>query len=137
MNKTEYYKYMFFGGANFNIGAGLLFSIVPLFADGFLPFFGIENPPSLIFVQMLAGVIIGFAVGYLIVMNKLEKGKYLAISGAVARLLAFLLVLIYTIIGHCNWIFLLLVSPDLILGVMYLEFYFRYDKIRRSIFNYE
>ncbi len=119
---------MFFGGANFNIGAALIFSIVPLFVNGFLPFFGIENPPSLIFAQLLGCLMIGFAVGYILVMNNLEKGRVLALSGAIARILAFILVVIYTIVGLCNWIFLLIVSPDLVLGVMYVEFYLNYGK---------
>jgi len=134
MDKEKYYKYMFLSGVLYNLGAGLLFGLLPIFIDGFLPFFGIENPPSLIFLHLLIVLVYGFALFYFLAMKDLSKAKNTALTGGLFKILFFLVVLIYFIldlvagISGCNWIMVLIISVDFIQGSMYLEFYFRYDK---------
>ena len=134
MDKEKYYKYMFLSGVLYNLGAGLLFGLLPIFVDGFLPFFGIENPPSLIFVHLVILLVYCFALLYFLAMKDLSKAKNTALVGGIGKILFFLVVFIYfildltTTISGCNWIMVLLLSVDFIQGSMYLEFYFRYDK---------
>lgn len=134
MDKEKYYKYMFLSGVLYNLGAGLLFGIIPIFVDGFLPFFGIENPPSLIFLHLLIVLVYGYALAYFIAMRNLSRAKNTALVGGIFKIAFFLMVLLYfildltTAVSGCNWIMVLIISVDAIQGSMYLEFYFNYDR---------
>jgi len=134
MDKEKYYKYMFLSAFIFNFVSGLLFAVLPIFVEGFLPFLGIENPPSMFFLHLVVLCVWSFAIFYLLAMNNLPKAKILSLVAGIAKILFFLIVFIYFILdvtavaSGCNWIAVLLMSIDGIQGVMYLEFYFRYDK---------
>ena len=138
MEKERYYKYMFLSAFMYNIIAGLLFGILPIFTDGFLPFFGIENPPSLIFVHLVVLCVCSFAVLYYQAAWKLSKSRNIARVAGVAKILFFLIIFSYfllaryTSVSGCNWIAVLLLSVDGIQGVLFLEFYNRYDKFKQG-----
>ncbi len=135
MNKEKYYKYMFFSGVIYNLGAGLLFALLPIFVDGFLPFFGIENPPSFIFIHLMILLVYGYALAYYIAMKDLPNARSTALVGGIFKILFFLTGVIYFIlslvtpVSGCNWIMVLILTPDLIQGIMFLEFYFNYTKL--------
>ncbi|MHA1198389.1 MAG: hypothetical protein ACTSQF_03460 [Candidatus Heimdallarchaeaceae archaeon] len=134
MDKERYYKYMFFSGVLYNLGAGALFGVLPIFIAGFLPFFGIEHPSSFVFLHLVILLVWGLAFSYFLAMKDLPKAKNAALVGGITKILAFLLALIYLIldlttsVSGCNWIMVLVMAPDLIQGSMFLEFYFKYDK---------
>jgi hypothetical protein len=138
MDKEQYYKYMFLSAFIYNIIAGLLFGILPIFTDSFLPFFGIENPPSLIFVHLVVLCVCTFAVLYYQAARNLSKSRNIARVAGVAKILFFLIIFIYflldrfTSVSGCNWIAVLLLSVDGIQGLMFLEFYYRYDKFEQE-----
>ena len=134
MDKEKYYKYMFLSGVLYNLGAGLLFGLLPIFIEGFLPAFGIENPPSLIFLHLIIVLVYGYALAYFIAMKNLPKARSTALVGGIFKIAFFLAAVIYfildltTTISGCGWPMVLILAPDLIQGSMFLEFYFRYDK---------
>lgn len=134
MDKIDYYKYMFLSAFLYNIVAGLTFGIMPIFYDSFLPFFGIENPPSLMFVHLVVLCVCTFAVLYYQSAMNLSRSQNIAIVAGVAKILFFLIIFTYYLLAQtssisgCNWIAVLLMSVDGIQGVMFLEFYLRYDK---------
>ena len=135
MDKEKYYKYMFLSGVLYNLGAGLLFGLLPIFITGFLPAFGIANPPSLVFLHMIIVLVFGYALAYFLAMKDLPKARNIALTGGVAKIAFFLLAVLYFIldlttpISGCGWPMVLILVPDLIQGSMFLEFYFRYDKL--------
>ncbi len=134
MDKEKYYKYMFLSGVLYNLGAGLLFGLLPIFVAGFLPAFGIENPPSLIFLHLIVVLVFGLAIAYFLAMKDLSKARSLALVGGISKILFFLTAVIYfilaltTSISGCSWAMVLILVPDLIQGSMFLEFFFKYDK---------
>lgn len=134
MDKEKYYKYMFLSGVLYNLGAGLLFGLLPIFVAGFLPAFGIENPPSLIFLHLMILLVYGYALAYFLAMKDLPKARNTALVGGLFKILFFLTAVIYFIldlttpISGCGWPMVLILVPDLIQGSMFLEFFFRYDK---------
>ena len=134
MEKEPYYKYMFLSAFLYNTSAGLLFGILPIFTPSFLPFFGIENPPSLLFLHLVVLCVCTFAVLYYQAAGNLSKSKNIARVAGLAKILFFLIIFVYfllaryTSVSGCNWIAVLLLSVDGVQGVMFLEFYHRYDK---------
>ncbi|MEE9410204.1 MAG: hypothetical protein V3V41_04690, partial [Candidatus Heimdallarchaeota archaeon] len=101
---------------------------------GFLPAFGIENPPSLIFLHLIVVLVFGLAIAYFLAMKDLSKARSLALVGGISKILFFLTAVIYfilaltTSISGCSWAMVLLLVPDLLQGSMFLEFFFKYDK---------
>lgn len=134
MDKEKYYKYMFLSGVLYNLGAGLLFGLLPIFVEGFLPAFGIENPPSLIFLHLMILLVYGYALAYFLAMKDLPKARNTALVGGLFKILFFLTAVIYFIlalatpISGCGWAMVLILVPDLIQGSMFLEFFFKYNK---------
>ena len=125
---------MFLSGVLYNLGAGLLFGLLPIFILGFLPAFGIENPPGLYFLHFVIVLVFGFAAFYYFGMKNLSKAKKIALVGGLTKIAVFLLTVIYFILditavtSGCGWPMVLILVPDLLQGSMFLEFYFRYDK---------
>ena len=128
MNKEKYYKYLFFSGGCYNLIAIPLFVFLPLI-DGFFPLLGIENPPSLLFATLLGVVIGSLAIVYFISAKDISKNHGLVVAGVVGRPLAFVSVLIYSILGQCNWVLPVLLSFDLIQAAAYVEFLVKYKKL--------
>jgi hypothetical protein len=117
--------------------------VFPIFFDGFLPFFGIENPPSLIFLHLVVLCVWTFAILYFLASKNLPKAKILALVASIAKILFFLIIFIYFLlnltlsISVCNWIAALLLSVDGIQGAMYLDFYRNYQNFEKIIENAE
>jgi hypothetical protein len=128
MNKGKYYKYLFFFGGCYNLIALLMFVFLTMI-DGFLPFLGMENPPSLLFANVLGTVIGALAIAYFMLSKDISKNHGLIEAGAVGRTLAFVIVLIYSILGHCNWILPVLLSADLLQAALYVEFLINHKKL--------
>ena len=129
MDKKKYYKILFLIGGIYNLIGAFLLGILPIFVDGLLPFFGIANPDSLLFVHIFTAIITGVSVGYFILFKDITKNHALIIVGAIGRAVTFILALIYLILGDCNWIFLLLLSPDILQATLYVEFLVNYKKL--------
>ena len=89
---------MFLSGVLYNLGAGLLFALLPIFIAGFLPAFGIENPPSLIFLHMFLVLVYGYALAYFLAMKNLPKARNTALVGGIFKILIFLTAVIYFIL---------------------------------------
>jgi len=129
LNKQKYYRILFLIGGIYNLIGAILFGFLPIFVDSIFPFFGIEQPDSLLFVLMTFGIIAIASFGYFALFKDISKNHAVVVFGLVGRAFAFILVLIYFIIGDCNWIFLLFLSPDIIQAGLYLEFLLNYKKL--------
>jgi hypothetical protein len=129
LDKKMYYRILFLISGVYNLIGLVLLGIIPIFVDGFLPFFGITNPDSLLFVHIFVIIIASFSIGHFMLFKDISKNHALVLVGAVGRAATFFLVLIYLILGDCNWIFLLLLSFDIILATLYVEFLVNYKKL--------
>jgi hypothetical protein len=129
MNKKKYYKILFLIGGFYNIIGAILLGVLPIFFDGIFPFFGITNPNNLLFVHIFTAIIASVAIGYFMLFKDISKNHGLVIVGAAGRAVTFIIALIYLIQGDCNWLFLVLLSPDIIQAVLYVEFLINYKTI--------
>ena len=130
MNKKKYYKIVFLFGGVYNIIGLILLGILPIFINSIFPFFGITNPASLLFVHIFVVIIASFSVGYFMLFKDISKNHGLVLTGAIGRAATFIVVVIYLILGYCNWIFLLLLSADILQAALYVEFLVNYKKLQ-------
>ena len=123
MDKNKYYKWLFLTGAVWNIAVGLLCIIVTIFLLDFaVPIFGMDIPPSLIWLHFYFGFVAIFGIGYYLVYRDINKNHGIVILGIMEKFLVFIIAIIYFILGDINLISLLLVSIDLLYGGLFLEF---------------
>lgn len=129
LNKHKYYRILFLIGGIYNLFGAIIFGFLPIFVDSLLPFFGIANPDSLLFINLTFGIVAIASIGYFALYKDITKNHAIVVFGLVGRAISFIIVLIYFLIGDCNWIFLLFLSPDLIQAGLYLEFLLNFKKL--------
>lgn len=128
MNKEKYYKILFLIAALYNILNSLIFILVSLFATGLFPLFGVEIPPSMIWLQLSLILIALLGIGYIMVSRDISKNHGLVLVGGLAKLSFFLMSLIYFFIGDLNILIVLLGSVDLIMVILFIEFLYFQNK---------
>ena len=129
MEKKQYYKFLFIIGAIWNICAGGLFLILSLTGNEGFVITGMEIPPSLFFFHVMIAWVLVLGVGYLMVGLNLDENHGIALLGAVAKIIFFLLTVIYMAIGHANINIVLIGTVDLIFAIFFIEFVLNYKKL--------
>lgn len=122
MDKEKYYKILFLVAALYNIINSVIFILVSLVATDLFPLFGVEIPPSMIWLQLSLILIALLGIGYIIVSRDISKNHGLVLVGGLAKLAFFLMSLIYYFIGDLNILIVLLGSVDLIMVILFIEF---------------
>jgi hypothetical protein len=122
MNKEKYYKILFIIAALYNIVNAVAFIIVSIIATDLFPIFGVDIPPSMIWLQLSLILIALFGLGYILVSRDISKNHGLVFIGGLAKLSFFILTLIYFFQGDVNILILLLGTVDLIMVILFIEF---------------
>jgi len=128
MNKEKYYKILFIVAALYNIIISVAFISVSVVATELFPLFGVEIPPSMVFLQLSLILIALLGVGYIMVSRDISKNHGLVLIGGLAKLSFFLMSLIYYFIGDLNILIVLLGSVDLIMVILFIEFLISQNK---------
>ena len=129
MNKAKYYKIMFIIAGIWNIFIALLFGILTPLIDSFLPFFGMNKPAIYFWIYgffLLYGLF-GFAL--VLVGLDITRNHLVVSSGMILKMLYFIYVLIFFILGDVNWVFLIIGGVELIFAGLFIEFYINYKKL--------
>ena len=88
--------------------------------------FEMAIPPSLCWFHVVAGIIFLFGVGYYIIWRDLSQNRGLVVLGVIEKFFFFAIILIYHLLGHFNFLAVLLVIVDAVFGGLYLEFLVNY-----------
>ena len=124
MEKKEYYKYLFLLASIWNWAVSISLLTLSLLTPEIISDFGVEIPPSLVFLQMLF-VLVGFFIVYL--DNTTNHG--IVQMSVIEKISFFLVFLVYFIIGDVGILVLLLVIVDLIFGLLFIEFLLNFKNI--------
>jgi hypothetical protein len=122
MDKKKYYRYLFLIAALYNILNSVIFIGISIFGVELFPLFGVAIPPSMIWLQLSLFLILIFGIGYIFVSRDLEKNRALVIIGGLAKLMFFIIVLIYFILGDISILIVLLGGIDMIMVILFIEF---------------
>jgi hypothetical protein len=126
MDKNEYYKKMFFIAALWNCILGILMILISLAAPSTAKDFGMEVPPSWFFFHFMWFFVFLFGLLFFATSRDLEKYHGLAPIFVLEKFGAFLLSLVYYLMGHMNEGGLLIAIGDLIFGILYLEYWVKF-----------
>ena len=122
MNKEKYYKILFIVAALYNIINSVTFILISIAATDLFPIFGVEIPPSMVWLQLSLILIALLGVGYIMVSRDISKNHGLVLVGGLTKLSFFLMSLVYFFIGDLNVLIVLLGSVDLIMVILFIEF---------------
>ncbi|MHA1193761.1 MAG: hypothetical protein ACTSP9_15980 [Promethearchaeota archaeon] len=122
MNKEKYYKILFIVSALYNIINAVTFILVSIVATDLFPLFGVEIPPSMIWLQLSLILIALLGVGYILVSRDISKNHGLVFIGGLAKLSFFLLTVIYFFLGDVSILIVLLGGIDLLMVFLFIEF---------------
>ena len=128
MEKDSYYKNLFIFGAVWNIFVGVACILASLILFDISKLFGMATPPSLMWLHLYFIYVSIFGIGFYIVSNDITKNHGVVILGILEKLAIFIVALIYCIIGHINIVAVLLVSVDLVLACLFLEFLINFER---------
>jgi hypothetical protein len=129
MEKKEYYKYLFLLAAIWNWIVTVSFLILSFVAPDILSLFGVEIPPSLVFLQMLFVLIGIFGFGFFLVYLDSENNHGIVQMAILEKISFFVVFLIYFIFGDVGILVLMLVIVDLIFGLLFIEFLLNFKKL--------
>ena len=122
MEKKEYYKKLFLIAAIWNWIVSISLIILSLVAPDIVTSFGVQKPPSFSFLQMLFLLVGIFGIGFYIVYLDIESNRGIIQMAVFEKISFFVVFLIYFTLGEVGAPVLLLVSVDLIFGLLFIEF---------------
>ena len=131
MNKAIYYKYLFIFTGSCNIILVLIFAILAPF-ENFLNFFGLQKPDTYLWIYsflLLAGV---FGFMYILVGLDITKSHIAVSTGIISQVLYFIILLVFFILGDCNWILFLVGLIELVFAGLFIEFYINFKKLKNE-----
>ena len=129
MEKKEYYKYLFLLASVWNWAVAISLLILSLAAPNIITNFGVEIPPSLVFLQMLFILVGIFGIGFILVYRDINTNHGIIQMSVVEKVSFFVVFLIYFIIGDVGMLVLLLVIVDLVFGLLFIEFLLNFKKL--------
>ena len=129
MEKKEYYKYLFLLASVWNWAVSILLLMLSLLTPDIITDFGVEIPPSLVFLQMLFVLVGIFGIGLILVYRDINTNHGIVQMSVVEKVSFFVVFLIYFIIGDVGILVLLLVIVDLVFGLLFIEFLLNFKKL--------
>ena len=129
MEKKEYYKYLFLLASVWNWAVSILLLGLSLLTPDIITDFGVEIPPSLVFLQMLFVLVGIFGVGFFIIYMDIENNHGIVQMSVLEKVSFFVVFLIYFIIGDIGILVFLLVIVDLIFGILFIEFLLNFKNL--------
>lgn len=123
LDKKKYYMYMLIIGAIWNIIISLLIFLGSFFANPGL------NELGIVYYQMFSMVVLLFGIGYYLVGRDLENNHAIISLGVIGKILVFIFMLIYYILGVVDAISLFIGIIDFIFGILFIEFLINFTKI--------
>ena len=129
MEKKEYYKYLLLLASVWNWAVSISLLILSLVAPNIIVEFGVDIPPSLVFLQMLFVLVGIFGIGFFLVYRDMTRNHGIVQMSVLEKVSFFVIFLIYFIIGDVGPLVLLLVTVDLIFGILFIEFLLNFKKI--------
>ena len=128
MNKEKYYKFMLICAGLYNCINAVVFIISSIFILEVFPSFGVAVPISMIWLHLTLIFIIVYGIGYFMVSMNLEKNHGIIVIGAIAKVMFFIMTLIYMFLGDVNILVVTLGSIDLLFVCLFIEFLLKYEK---------
>ncbi len=123
MNRSVYYKNLFFIGGIWNIAGSLLcWAGTVMFPAEFSGIFGMETPVVLFPYHAMYGLIIGYGIGYTIVSRDITKNHGIVFMGILGKCLFFLACLITVSSSQANLLLLPAGIGDLVFAALFVEF---------------
>ncbi|MFW9923875.1 MAG: hypothetical protein ACFFDW_11380 [Candidatus Thorarchaeota archaeon] len=130
MDKMKFYKIIFFIEAGWNMLLSALIIILALtLKDPFFNLLGMDTPNNFVWFCLFWILVLIYGFCYMLVGLDLTKNHLVVSAGIIAKLAYFIAILIFFILGSCNWILFLTSIFSLVFAGFAIEFYVNYKKL--------
>jgi hypothetical protein len=125
---------MFITSGIYSIVAATLFGVLANF-NFFMDLFGLVAPATtdlngaIIWMYCFLLLIGIFGFMFILVGIDITKNHLVVSAGMIAKVLFFIILLVFFIIGTCDWPVLIIGGLDLIWTALFIEFYVNYKKL--------
>ena len=127
MDKNSYYKNMFLVAALWNWILAVVFILLSILSPSSAEDFGIDIPPTWFFAHAFYFFVFLFGLLFYVTGRSLEKYHGLAPIFVLEKVCAFIIVLLYFLIGEVNVAVLVIGIGDLIFGILFLEYWLKFE----------
>jgi len=122
MERSKYHRTMFFIAAIWNWALAISFLILPRIDIGLFSLAGdVPAPPTLLWFDSFMGLVFAFGIGFYLVSRNVEKNHGLIAMASFEKVWVFIIGLYYFLIAQASLTLLLVVSGDLIFGILFIE----------------
>jgi hypothetical protein len=129
MDKQRYYKIMFIICGSWDLALAVIFSILAPVVSTFFPFFGMIAPQNFLWFYFYMVYLSISGVSFLLMSLDITKNHMVVSMGLIAKIVIFINLLVFFLLGYCNWIFFILGAIQLVEVALFLEFYINYPKL--------
>lgn len=127
MKKRIFYKYLFIIGALWNFVLALPYLISSFMGTT------IFTGASLMYYQGFLCIVIIFGIGYFMVGLNIDKNHGIVIMGVIGKILVFIFFLVYYLMGHLPFRYVLVGVGDLIFAILFIKFLIYYQAVNKNL----
>ncbi|RDE17498.1 MAG: hypothetical protein C4K49_02470 [Candidatus Thorarchaeota archaeon] len=112
---------MFLIAALWNWILAVTFLLLPRIDIDYFLLSGMEAPPTLLWFDSFMGLVFAFGVGFYIVSRSTKENHGVIEMAIFEKIWVFIVGLCYFVVGQASALLLLVVSVDLVFGLLFLE----------------
>lgn len=121
MDRSRYHRLMFLIAAIWNWVLAVVFLVLPRININYFLLGGYTIPPTLIWFDCFMGEVFAFGIGFYLVSLSIRENHGLIAIAIFEKLWVFVMGLYYFLIAQATATLLLIVSGDLLFGLLFLE----------------
>lgn len=121
MEREYYHRLLFTAGMVWNCGFAIIFGIVSRAIPDAFPLFGLETPTSFLWFDTFLVFIFTLGLGFYYVSLDMNKNHGLIRMAIFWKFAVFLVGLLHTIAGDGSMWVILIVTVDLLFGILFAE----------------
>jgi len=121
VDRGKHHRVMFLIAALWNWILAVTFLLLPRIDIDYFLLSGMEAPPTLLWFDSFMGLVFAFGVGFYIVSRSTKENHGVIEMAIFEKIWVFIVGLCYFVVGQASALLLLVVSVDLVFGLLFLE----------------
>lgn len=121
VDRGKHHRVMFLIAALWNWILAVTFLLLPRIDINYFLLSGVEAPPTLLWFDSFMGLVFAFGIGFYIVSRSTKENHGLIEIAIFEKMWVFVVGLCYFLVGQASALLLIIVTGDLVFGLLFLE----------------
>ena len=123
MDRERYHRYMYIIAALWNVILATIFLTLPIISMDYFPLLGLTIPNTMLWFNSFSGLVFAFGLGFFFISQSTKENYGLIKVAAFEKTWVFLVGMLFFFIGEASLWVVLIVTGDLIFGLLFIEDY--------------